>query len=208
MKKIWSTISATIISFTLALSATSVTAFASNDNLTSAEIIDIADDFVNVSDDGFIELELPQDIINQLTSEEYNAMMFGINSINDSIASGELETTQNGTIYAADDDELVVQGGNVNDVEVHWWGVRRYASSAAANKLALDLSKASNACWGVSAIAALIGGPYGTGVAIAGVFGAVLFGFMSSDISYQNSLTSRGIVWDLKWIGIYSVYPQ
>ena len=178
------------------------------EEITQEEFIKEASAYVEVSEDGLIELSLPKSFEYQIDTKEYEAILDGINAINKLVEDGELEVTENGTIYEANDTELVVQGGNVNKVTWHWWGVRRYASKSVATELAHDFSAISVGCGAVSTVAGFFG-PVGVAVAITtAIVGTGRAGLLANDINYYNSKTNRGVIIDLRWILTYKVSCQ
>ena len=208
-KRFWLTLSAAIMALTMAIAATPISAFAAEDELTQDEIVDIADDFIEVGEDGLFEL--PSEVANEIGQEAYTALLAGIEEVNTLIADGTLEVTANGTVYEVDDDELVVQGGNVDDHEWFWWGLRCWRSKAKADELANTYSHYSNEMWFVSGVAGLLVGPtggYSLAVTLVALYVGRQAGDLAADISYVNSLTNRGIVLDLTWAATYSVYSQ
>lgn len=122
IKRILSNFFAFIISATFIFTALSTSAFA-NEEMTQEEFLAEVEDYIEVSETGLIELDLPESLESHFNKEEYETMMAGLDELNMLIEIGELEVTENGTIYEANDEELVVQGGNVNKVTWHWWGV-------------------------------------------------------------------------------------
>lgn len=172
-----------------------------------ARFIAAAEAYVSKSEEGLIELNLPQSVISMISEEEYDALLMGIEETNDLITDDILAVTDNLTIYEVDEAELVVQGGNVNKVTWHWWGIRRYASRASANYIANCLNKFSYGSATASAVSSCLG-PYGIPAVIIFAFGALRAGWLASDISYYNSLTNRGVIIDLRWIISYKVSCQ
>jgi hypothetical protein len=55
--------------------------------------------------------------------------------MNDQATGGDLVITNNETVYSNEDNSFVIQGGNVNDVEMHWWGYEIDMSHSSAKKL-------------------------------------------------------------------------
>lgn len=118
-----------------------------------------------------------------------------------------LKTTENGTIYESADDELVVQGGNVDKVTWHWWGVRKYACHNCAEDLAHAYEQIAIGTTGTAGIAVFFP-PVGTGVAIASIFGTTRAALLANSIKYYNGKTDRGVIVDLRWIVTYKVSCQ
>lgn len=207
MKRIISNFFAFIISATFIFTALSTSAFA-NEEMTQEEFLAEVEDYIEVSEMGLIELDLPESLESHFSKEEYETMMAGLDELNMLIESGELEVTENGTIYESNDEELVVQGGNVNKVTWHWWGVRRYASKSKAAKLARDFSAIAIGCGAISTVSGFFG-PAGIAVSITtAIVGTGRAGLLANDINYYNGLTDRGVIIDLRWILTYKVSCQ
>ena len=117
------------------------------EEMSQEAFIEESNEFVEVSEEGLIELELPDDLLEQISEEEYAVYLEAIDSINELIEQGELKATENGTLYETSDDELVVQGGNVDKMVYHWWGYTRYANNKNTKKLINRFNTASNGAW-------------------------------------------------------------
>lgn len=218
MKKIMAVFVAAIVSVTstFAVSSKAFAEAAENDaSITQEEFISEADEFVEVTDDGFIELELPDELIDELTPEEYEQMMAGISAINEAIESGELEVTPNGTIYETEDDELVVQGGNVDKLNYHWWGIRRYACHDCANDMAYQSKLYSNTFKGMAA-GGMISKWLSKGLPASSTIASFVkvcsklcggyFSLLSKKITEKNGRS--GIILDITWILVFKVKSQ
>lgn len=215
MKKILSILIAAVIGLTSTL-AVSLSVFADDDvSMTQEEFIEKADEFVKVTDDGLIELELPDDLIDELSPEEYEQMMAGITAINDAVESGDLSVTPNGTIYETDDDELVVQGGNVDKLTWNWWGIRRYANHNNAKYIS-DLCAETAETFSYVGAGSLFVGICCSGIPYAGeiidCFGAcsmitsTYFSGFGRNINFYNG--DSGVIIDFTWILAYQVQSQ
>lgn len=172
------------------------------------DMINLLDEYITVTEDGLFELNAPESIIDYVGEDYYASLLDGVDNVNDMALEGEVEITENGSVYETDDNDLVVQGGGVDKVKTYWWGERRWACTKCANKIANDLNKVSTGAWGISAIAGILGGPVGIGAGIGSAIGAVRAGWMSGDISYYNSKTKRGVIIDCRWILTYKVKCQ
>lgn len=213
---------AMMLSIMSALMSTSFAAEATTDTVISGELADNdllaektkherfiseADKYVKVSDDGLITLNLPTRLIRMISAEEYSALLEGISQVNKLIQDGTLIATENAIIYEVSDQELVVQGGNVNKVTWHWWGVRRYASRSAANTIARNLSHLATGVGSVGTVASAFGS-YGLVFSIFAGLTAGRISSLSTEISYYNAKTNRGVKIDLRWILTYKVSCQ
>ena len=176
-------------------------------------IIDILEEYVTVNAEGTFIITPPQGIIDEVGSDKYNEIVKHIDSLNVLIEDGTLKTTDNGTIYEANNDDLVIQGGGVDSFEEYWWGYRRYASPAEANRISAGFSKISTGAWGAASVGGLLtltpAAAIGVGAAIGGIYSAVMYGWMSTDIAYYNSVSNdRGIILTLYLSVAYNVGCQ
>ena len=203
MKKIISLFIALAMSLSVTLPLKS---FAESSN--QEDIISLVEQYVDVTEDGFIKLELTDSLIQDIGKENYESFLSGIETINSLISIGELSVTDNGTIYELNDDELIVQGGNVDKVTYHWWGIRRYASNSSTKEIIDYFSTVSNgagiACGGTAAIGLIFPAALPAS-AFSGV-GAGYFGLLASRISANNK--GRGVIIDLTYVLVFNIKPQ
>jgi len=195
-----------------------------SDNSTSAitEIIQNFEENINVNENGFYEVELtavrenfadmnPTDLNEAYrqtgmnsTSEIVYTFMSGVESVNSQIADGDLIFLDNESLIDPEDDNYYLQGGSTYDI-THWWGRSRYKSTYYANKWANDLNKCAAANAGVAVVAGAVLG--GVGAVPNGIASAYCW-YLASDVSYYNSLSSRGIVADITWVYAYKMRAQ
>lgn len=212
MKKLFSILLSAALVTATAFTSIPANAFAANEE--PVEFIEEADDYVEVSEEGIIEFNIPDELADKISEEEYNAYLEGIANINQLIEDGELSITENGTIYESDNEELVVQGGNVDDFEWHWWGVRRYASHNSASDIAYKLNKAGSRAGYILTIAGVVAlfVPEGLVKLVAGCisigagFAWAYFCDVANDINYYNG--SRGVIIDVTWVLYFDVCSQ
>lgn len=215
MKKVLAIFVAAVVGVTSTF-AVSSSAFADDVSMSQEQFIEKADEFVEVTDDGLIELELPDKLVDAIEPEEYEQIMEGIAAINEAVESGELAVTSNGTIYETEDEELVVQGGNVNKITLNWWGVRIWLDHDNAKYFANQMSKVGE--WttslsyrlglvsGASAFVSKTAGAILFGLSgLAGLFG-VYFTRLGRNINYYNGY--KGVIIDITWVFVYQVKSQ
>lgn len=138
--------------------------------------------------------------------------MEAIDSINELIEQGELKATENGTLYETSDDELVVQGGNVDKMVYHWWGYTRYANNKNTKKLINRFNTASNGAWvvcgGTASASYLfpVSAPY-TGL-VSGLTGmaAGYWGLLATRMSAKNK--GKGVIVNMTWVLVFTVKSQ
>ncbi len=128
----------------------------------------------------------------------------GIKSVNDQIVEGKIKILRNGTLIKADDNNFYLQGGTTYTTYL-WWGVRHYKSTDAANAWIRDLNKFAAGSGAVSVLSGILFP--GAGTIITGLTAAYAY-WIASDAAYVNSTTTRGIIVDIKWVLVYSIYPQ
>lgn len=195
-----------------------------SDNSTSAtnEIIQNFEENISLNDNGFYEVEQtgarenfndmsPTDLHEvyrqtgmNSTNELVSAFIAGVESVNSQIANGDLIPIDNENLIDPEDDNYYLQGGSTYDI-THWWGRSRYKSTYYANKWANDLNKCAAANAGVAVIAGAVLG--GVGSVPNGIASAYCW-YLASDVSYYNSLSSRGIVADITWVYAYKMRTQ
>ncbi len=214
MKKVLAIFVAAVVGVTSTF-AVSSSAFADDVSMSQEQFIEKADEFVEVTDDGLIELELPDKLVDAIEPEEYEQIMTGIATINEAVENGELTVTPNGTIYETDDEELVVQGGNVNKSTWHWWGFTMYLDHNNAKTMAYDISimarclEVGGTITGCAAKCASINPLLATllkGLSAGMVYARFQLVGLSSKINYYNDRS--GVVADVTWLLTYSVKSQ
>lgn len=195
-----------------------------SDNQSSAvnEIIQNFEENIDVNENGFYEVELtavkenfadmnPTDLNEAFrqtglnsTNEIVSTFMSGVESVNSQIADGDLIFIDNDNLIDPEDDNYYLQGGSTYDIS-HWWGRTRYKSTYYANKWANDLNKCAAANAGVAVVAGAVFG--GVGAVPNGIASAYCW-YLASDVSYYNSLSSRGIVAEITWVYAYKMRTQ
>lgn len=167
------------------------------------------DDLLRNIDDSTIdkinELSKSQGIDKTYTKEDFIKLYENsISNLNEQMNDGKLEMLSDGSIIEANDESFYLQGGSTFDKR-YWWGVSRWKSTSAANTWSYQLNKAAAANAGVAVLAGAVLG--GVGAIPNGLTSAYTWA-LANEVSYRNSLTSRGIVADINWSLIYSVYGQ
>lgn len=185
-----------------------------NNEKTALFLIDEVEECMDFTS-GEILIEDQESIIELIGGQNYDAFEESVNNLNELLASGELEMTESGTIYEVSDDELVVQGGNVDKVVWHWWGITRYANYDNASTIAYKYNKYGNNAGMVCSVATVLAVvlPSSTAKVVAGVVGGEAGFFwaywcgLANDISYYNKI-GRGVAIKMTWILAYSVSTQ
>lgn len=182
------------------------------EEMSQNEFIEESNEFVEVSEDGLIELELPDYLLERISEEEYGVYLEAINRINELIEQGDLKATKNGTLYETSDDELVVQGGNVDKMVYHWWGYTRYANNKNTKKIINRFNTVSNGAWvvcgGTASASYLfpVSAPY-TGL-VSGLTGmaAGYWGLLATRMSAKNK--GKGVIVNMTWVLVFTVKSQ
>jgi hypothetical protein len=203
-------------------SSTSEDVKSDNSTIATNEIIQNFEENINLNEDGFYEVELtavredfadmnPTDLNEAFrqtgmnsTNEIVSTFMSGVESVNSQIADGDLVFIDNENLIDAEDDNYYLQGGSTYDI-THWWGRSRYKSTYYANKWANELNKCAAANAGAAVVAGWVFG--GVGAVPNGTVSAYCW-YIASDVSYYNSLSSRGIVADITWVYAYKMRTQ
>ena len=183
------------------------------------QLVEALDDDVEVIDGQFI-LDLSQNEIEKIGQDNYDSILEGIEYVNELLQTEAYDVTENGTIYETDD-ELTIQGGNVDKVVYKWWGIKRYASKKNAKKIASKFNTISNSAWmfsgsaaATAAVNAMVPEPFlskgaaslATLVSALSGVGAGYFGLIATRIDAKNG--SRGVIINLTWVGVFTVSKQ
>lgn len=202
-----------VVTSTTIMNSLSVYAQETNNDVWSQdEFIRTVDDYVEVNSEGLIDINLPKEFCEDLG--EYAEIVEGIEKLNKLIEQGELSVTENGTIYETSDEEIVVQGGNVDKVVWHWWGLTRYANSKNCDTIVWKFNKASaNAgkiCAASTGLAyflpSTIAKSLSTIAACGSGFAWAYFAEIANDIGYYDK--GKGVKVDFTWILLYDVESQ
>lgn len=138
------------------------------------------------------------------TDEVVNSLVAGIESVNEQIETREIVFIDEENLISSEDCDYYLQGGSTYDL-THWWGRTRYKSTYAANWWAADLNKQAALNAGTGVIAAAVFG--GIGGIPNGLTSAYCL-HLATNVSYYNSLSSRGIVAKITWALAYSMRTQ
>ena len=167
------------------------------------------DDLLKNIDDSTIdkinELSISQGIDRTYTKKEFIKLYEdSISNLNKQINDGKLEMLNDGSIIESNDDSFYLQGGSTFDKR-YWWGVSRWKNTSDADTWSYNLNRASILNTGVATLAGIVFGGLGS---IPNALTSAYTSALSNEVSYKNSRTTRGIVADINWSLIYSVYSQ
>ncbi len=140
------------------------------------ELIDVEDGYFELSD------KSKQEIISLVGKETLDAIEESLNNYNDYVEDGEIEITDNGTIIDVNDEELNVQGGNINKQKSYWWGIKNYMSNSKANSYLKKINNMKQKAATITNVSNLISG-------FSGACGAPIL----STASFLVSLISDGM---------------
>ena len=182
-------------------------------NLTEDKVIQILERYVSVSDEGYIYLKDIPDRVAVVLGDEviqyYDTVMDELNKL---VKSDELYITCNGTIYELSDDEIVVQGGNVDKVVYSWWGYTRYANNSNSKKMVKELNSKANGLSGAGATAALVGcivpvtKPITAVISASNGIGSAYFKLVAEKIEDKNK--GKGVIIKMTWAFVFTVQSQ
>lgn len=181
------------------------------------ETIKIIDPYVTVdeTDDGtnIFTIDIPQNIEDKVDNTIIQAVEENIQYLNEKATDDEITITDNGTIYDTNDDSLSIQSGNVDSFKTYWWGYRRYSCRNCSANIQDGFNKISTGCWGVASAGGLLcltpAATVGIGATIGGVYTAVMYGWMATDIGIVlRKNPSSGTIISLYLCCAYSIKPQ
>jgi hypothetical protein len=180
--------------------------------------IDLMEKYMDVNDDGLVEENVPQKVINVIGEDVYEELSSAIEITNDEVIEGDLIITENLSVYEVNDDEIVIQGGCVNKVLFRWWGFTAYNNKANTTKAASKLKSCSKAGGGVSATASCVtavlaaSGVGAPGTVISGLvaaysgFASWYWGAVSDSLTSKNN--AKGTILDVTYVLAYKVSKQ
>lgn len=208
-----------LISATM-LFSTTTSAFLSNASTekiyTEEEKLELVEKFVEFDGEKLAFTDC-QSVVSILGNENYKSILNAFSEINNLVESGDLAITENLTIYETADEELVVQGGNVNKTKLCWNGLKSYFSKTNAEKAAREFQRMGDGLSAVSTGCGIVLGlagatPFGIGSAAIALI-SFIYGtqskWIAEDIRYVNSTNgNNGVILMQYWIAGYSVYSQ
>jgi len=92
-------------------------------------LIEKLEPFVSRNNDGTFRLDIPANAKINKSSQEFKAILAGMNGINELIRQGELVTTPDLTVYCADGSQFVLQDG-IDKFKTRWYGYELWLSHA------------------------------------------------------------------------------
>lgn len=167
----------------------------------SEAMINTVKQFVKVNNDGFITLsaKTPRDMYDKYNLNGLNAHF---NKLNEQVRAGNIIINNDLSIIELNHQ---VKAGR-NYTKVHWWGNEIGYSHASARKAITSLQ---NVAIGAGTVAGVGGALGNILVAIGGGITAGYCGMMANSMqSVNDSNGQRGIVVDVNWAAIYTVYSQ
>jgi hypothetical protein len=90
-------------------------------------LIEKLEPFVSRCNDGTFRLDIPANVKINKSSQEFQAILAGMNSVNELIRQGELVTTSDLTVYSVDGSQFVLQDG-INLYKSRWYGFEIWLS--------------------------------------------------------------------------------
>lgn len=164
-------------------------------------IINNVKPYVNVNNDGFIGLT---DNISDEMIKEYDleGLLKHFEYLNQQVKLGNIKINKDLSII--DLNNLVKAGSNY--VNTHWWGFECGYSYSAARTAIKDLRNVSVGAGTVAGVAGALGNVL---VSIGGAITSGYCAMLANSMEHVNSGNGqRGIVVDVNWAAVYSVYSQ
>ncbi len=97
------------------------------DGAAAENLIEKLETYVTRCDDGTFRLDIPANVKINKSSQEFQAILAGMNSVNELIRQGELVTTSDLTVYSVDGSQFVLQDG-INLYKSRWYGFEIWLS--------------------------------------------------------------------------------
>jgi hypothetical protein len=97
-------------------------------------LIEKLEPYVTRCNDGTFRLDIPSDAKINKSSQEFKAILAGMNSVNELIRQGELVTTSDLTVYSVDGSQFVLQDG-IDRFKARWYGFEIWLSHSTCMEL-------------------------------------------------------------------------
>lgn len=111
-----------------------------NSNVLSQEVIEIANKYIKNEDDKLIVTN-QDELKTIIDTSNFNAVIANVDFCNKLIEEKEIGIKDNGSLYIERDDELTIQGGNINATRLYWWGWHRYNDNANTKRIVKEFRK-------------------------------------------------------------------
>lgn len=116
--------------FTIMFTTTgNVFAAESQTETTKFELVKALEPYVEINNKKFIIKKIPANLYRKYGVNNIEAILTNVNMVNGLLSSGELDITENGTLYQMDNDQFIIQGPGRNGIAFYWWGVQVSLSS-------------------------------------------------------------------------------
>lgn len=103
-------------------------------NVLSQEVIEIANKYIKNEDDRLIVTN-QDELRTIINTNNFNAVIARVDFCNQLIKEKSVGIKDNGSLYIEGDDELTIQGGNINATRLYWWGWHRYNDNANTKRI-------------------------------------------------------------------------
>ena len=107
-------------------------------NVLSQEVIEIANKYIKNEDDKLIVTN-QDELKNIIDANNFNAVIANVDFCNRLIEEKVVGIKDNGSLYIEGDDELTIQGGNINATRLYWWGINRFNDNKRSKKMVSEL---------------------------------------------------------------------
>lgn len=155
--------------------------------------------YLVLNEDGTISLstKTPRSLVNEYSLE---ALQEHFNYLNEKVKNGEITINPDFTI-----NQHIETYAGIDKEETYWWGVSEWSSYSSARKKAQVCTKIAN---GLS-IASDMTSVFNKIASIVLDIGDFYYSRFADNINYINEGNGqRGIVIDMNWAAIYSIYSQ
>lgn len=167
------------------------------------EVIDAVEEELVLNEDGQLEIEDKRALKSEIGAASYREVMQCLAVTNEMEESGEVDISENGTVFDPTDGSLVIQGKAVNKTEWKWWGVRNCYKQKRARDVAYRYAMCGAGLTGASALATAVNLPLGLAVGLS----AARCDAIAASINYYNT-TKRGVILKLLYAGPFTCQKQ
>lgn len=91
---------------------------------TNFELVKALEPYVATNNKKFVIKKIPANLYRKYGTKNIEAILANVNMVNGLLSSGELDITENGTLYQIDNDQFIIQGPGRNGIAFYWWGVK------------------------------------------------------------------------------------
>lgn len=172
-----------------------------NLQFTTYDVLEL-EPFVYVTGDGLFGLDKASALSNGINKDLIALQLSAFDFLNNRALKGEIIINEDLSIYDPNSFTYLTRNG-INRHEVFWWGHRRHASTAEANRISADFNSVAT-----GAAAGAVLGTWFPGLGVGAGLTAAYFALLASRIDSHNSRTNRGVIVDVTWALVFSISTQ